>query len=339
MAEKHVAEVLERSPRAVKGIKLLVLWRMAAYANDQRLVWVSVDTLINETHASQTAVYEALSWLRDAGILQEVDESTLPEWMRRYPSTVRRITEPELWNDLTPAPVWAFPDSGNSQSFRNPEPDKSVDTFPDSVGLIPDSGGSIPESGPYKASLLSEEIDICNTSYYPASPGSQSKSRRSWKAEPEEDFDPRSSIAGEDEIPGTPQRTAPRAGYRRAGPDTAMGLAWTFRDAAHRTGEVYGLDIQAVRSLASHIKRWLTEGDTPDTIRSMIKLFLVDPQLRGEGPYAWKTFVARRAEMASRIAAESLTPLSGSDDTTDPEIGPQKSSDPPDDDDWVDPFA
>lgn len=351
MAEKHVAEVLEHAPKVVKGNKLLVLWRMAAYANDERLVWVSVDTLIAETRASQTAVYEALSWLRDAGILQEVDESTLPEWMRRYPSTVRRITEPEMWNDLTPAPIYTFPESGNNppesgmtppesgkfEEFRNPESDNSDI----SEGL---TVGSFPESGPYKDSLLSEERIMCSTSYYrPKAGRQQTKSRSSWNVQPEEDFDPRSTMSDHEdaEITGNPQRSAPRAGLRRAKPDSAMGLAWSFRDAVYADGEVYGLDAEAMRALASHIKRWMSQdGQTPATIRSMIELFVADPQYRGNGMYAWRAFVRRYPEMASRIAADGLAGRSRTHDMAEPEIVAQKRSQRLEaDDDWVDPFA
>ncbi|MEV4576008.1 hypothetical protein AB0K16_22450 [Nonomuraea jabiensis] len=343
MAELVAGEVWKKAPQEVKGMKRMVLGRMAAYANDRRIVWVGIDTLMQETAGSRSAVYEAVSWLLGKGYLQEVDPEIIAEERIPYDCVVRRITEVEFWDSGCPAPAYRgdtpSPESGIDHAVQNLESDKSGSCLTPS-----------PESGPNIKPLPLEGVreKTSSTSYYydTAKPRRASK-KRSWNSQPDDDdLDPRNFIDQDhDESTGPQRRTAPRsAGSRRPSPDTGMGLAWYFRDALIREGEWNTPDLVNLKALASTLNRWKTQGVRPDTIRSMIDYFVEVPGIRRDGWIPWKDFLARRALIASRIDAEPISGPPRSQETSEAENGslePSESSWNPEDfdeDSYVSPF-
>ncbi|GAA2322155.1 hypothetical protein GCM10010149_89120 [Nonomuraea roseoviolacea subsp. roseoviolacea] len=303
MAELIAGEVWKMAPPDVKGTKRMVLARMAAYANDRRIAWIGIDTLMQETAASRSAVYEAVSWLLGKGFLQEVDPEIIAEERIPYECTVHRITEIEYWDSGCPAPMYRgdipSPDSGIRSAVQNLESDKKTRN-------AVRNPRSRPESGLNKYSLPTEESEK-STSYSSESPEALRRAKpsktqlRREAAKAEDDYDPAKFLFSDEELGIESQPSA--SGRRGPGPDTGMGLARYFVDAVSRTGAWRGLDIANQQKLAGSLNRWKRQGTAPDFIRTMIDIYAADEGLRNPKAVPWTDFLAQRGVLAAKAEA------------------------------------
>jgi len=308
-------EVWQYAGPQVKGTKRLVLARLAAYANDRRITWVGIDTLMRETAASRSAVYEAVTWLRKHGFIQEVDPDILDAERIPYEATVHRITERELWNSGRPADVWRgdipspdsglkdpipSPDSGNRVGIRSPDSGLTESGETD-IGGYNSSGdlGPSPETGPYiNTSKYKKKKTSSFSSLATGSRGTRSRQGKTGVDKPDE-YDPSVYLFADEEPPAEPEA---RSGRRGPGPDTGMGLAIYFCDAVRRTGAWRGLDIANQTQLASAFNRWKRNGLSPDYIREMIDLYVDDEGLRNNRAVPWTDFLAKRAVLDAKLS-------------------------------------
>lgn len=113
------------------------------------------------------------------------------------------------------------------------------------------------------------------------------------------------------EIPGLAEALEARGGKKRtqqAHPDSPMGLALHFRDSLV-ANDWQAFDLKGVPPLRKWISEWLKAGTSPDTIRTMIRLYTTDEGLRSSrlGQPPWKDFVYKRylLEAEARRQAEA----------------------------------
>lgn len=285
-----MSEVWDHAPSLGTSNNILMLIAMADMAgDDDRMMWLSVPTLVRRTGMSRATAYRCLDRLESGGFIETVPEKDWPPAAYLYKAIVRRIT-----------PVSQWPSSNSSQN-------ETVDTLTsNSLTVRPNPTTNLSTTLLQKTSSSSEgaERDL--------EPRRETGKGRAARLEAEaRAADPFQMLSEAQEGPSEPRTPPPstketpqgRSGRQKGAQrlDTAPGLAVHFKSAT--TGLGWGLETTNVNALAKHFSTWMEQGTTADDIRAMIRLYVNDPGVRNDKVPPWKDFMSQRFLLRSKIAA------------------------------------
>jgi hypothetical protein len=299
MSVNAIVDVWQHAPDTLTSSDILVLLVIADSTNDlYRVSWESVPTMMKKARLSERQVYQSLKNLEALNIIRNAPDDKCPPISQKYRSVVREMREPGLWTQ-----------SAKSENTLNDlyqdlregdDAEHLVTTAVTLQNLHP--AGAAPNPVSLKINPKASRMDFVHTTdgaehdiVTTLQPGGRGKRNKAIT----EPTDERTEMVAGIYVPEEKIRAEQiRRGKVRADPqpDTGNGLELYFRRAyaTNKAGWSDGLATTNQRVLAGTFNEWMLGGMTPDTIRTMIDIFVEHPTYRNDSIVPWKDFLSKR---------------------------------------------